>query len=70
MNIMLISFLFLTLLELLAIFISPLVFCATIAVTGLFLPLSFIRLIKVRVTGLLVSPFVRAGSSLQIWSTI
>lgn len=69
-NMMLISFLFLTLSELLAIFISSLVFCATITVTGLFLPLSFIGLIKVRVTGLLLSPFVRAGSSLQIWNTI
>lgn len=69
-NIMLISFLSLTLSELLAASISFLVFCATITVTGLFLPLSFIRLIQVRVTGLLVSPFVGAGSSLQIWSAV
>lgn len=62
--------LFLTLLELWAIFISSTVFCATIAITALFLPLSFIRLIKVWVTWLLVSPFVRAGPSLQIWNVI
>ena len=65
----LVSF-FLTLLELWAIFISSTVFCATIAITALFLPLSFIRLIKVWVTWLLVSPFVRAGPSLQIWNVI
>lgn len=64
LNIILISFLFLTLSELLAIFISSIIFCATITITGLFLPLSFVCLMKVRVTGLLVSPFVRAGSSL------
>ena len=65
----LVSF-FLTLLELWVIFISSAVFCATVAITALFLPLSFICLIKVWVTWLLLSPFIRAGSSLQIWNMI
>lgn len=64
LNVILISFLLFTLLELLAIFTSFIVFCATITITGLFLPLSFLHLIKVRVMWLLMSPFIGAGSSL------
>lgn len=67
--VILIFFLFLMLPELLAVFTSS-IFCAAVTITRLLLPLSFIHLVKVRVTWLLMSPFVRAGASLQVCGMI
>jgi hypothetical protein len=70
LKVTLVSFLLLTFLEFLVIFVSPIIFCTTITITVLLLSLPCIHLIKVRVTWLLVSPFIRTGSSLQTWDMI